>query len=247
MKISVVSMWYNEAFLAPFFLKHYQYVDRIHILLDTDSDDRTKEICKHYSNVKIEDFTFPDMFDCILMVGKINDVVAGMDSDWVFAVDADELIFPPNGENPKEMLSRQGGNLLYVQMWQVYRHATDVDLDPEQPAIYQRRHGDSNITVGINNLYIKPIIIRPEIKIKWYPGCHEHEANERINVSPERFLGVHWAMADVEMAIERRIKGRKERHGKINLQYGMGIQDRFITEEIIREQCDGHLNDPLLF
>jgi len=214
MKIEIVTMWYNEAFLAPFFLSHYHYADKIHLILDADTNDNTREICKRFGNVEIEGFTFPDMMDDLLKIQKINSVVSAQNCDWVFAVDADEFIFPANNESVAGILSRQKANLLYVQMWQIYRHNTDKDLDSSKPAIFQRRHGDPNISRGINRLYNKPIIVKPEIGIKWLPGCHKHERNENIIVSRDKFLGAHWAMADVEMAIERRIRGRKERQSK---------------------------------
>ena len=34
MNIEVITAWYNEEILAPYFLKHYSFADRIHILLD---------------------------------------------------------------------------------------------------------------------------------------------------------------------------------------------------------------------
>jgi hypothetical protein len=247
MKITVVTMWYNEAFLAPFFLNHYNYADKIYLLLDADTNDETKEICKQYSNIEIEEFVFPDMMDDLLKAKKIGEVVSSQDCDWVFAVDADEFIFPADNKNAADVLSRQKANLLYAQIWQIYRHRTDKDLDSSKPAIYQRRHGDPNITQGINRLYNKPIIVKPEVEIKWLPGCHSYVRNEKIKISKDKFLGAHWAMADVEMAIERRIKGRKERQSKINIQKRFTIQHHVITEEAIRKECEEHLDDPQLF
>lgn len=240
-------MWYNEAFLAPFFLNHYSYADKIHLLLDADTNDDTRAICGRYGNVEIEDFAFPDMMDDILKVTKINEVAMRQNADWVFSVDADEFIFPANGESTPIALVRQTANLLYAQMWQVYRHITDADLDPERPAIYQRRHGNPNVTEGINTDYVKPIIVRPEIGIEWIIGCHGYEDNGRIKVSNEKFLGVHWQMADVNMAIDRRIKGRRQRQSKRNLEMGMTVQHHFIVEEEIRAECERHLHDPQLF
>ena len=247
MKISVISMWFNEAFLAPFFLGHYSYADKIHILLDTDTNDNTRDICARYDNVEIEDFTFPDMMDDNLKIIKINEVTARETADWVFAVDADEFIFPAGGESAPAVLERQTANLLYAQMWQVYRHAADTDLDPAQSAIFQRRHGDPNIKTGVNALYVKPIIVRPEIGIVWYPGCHTFKPNEKIIISPEKFWGAHWQMADVEMAVDRRIHGRRERQSKVNLAVGYSVLHHHITEKEIRDICTAHTSDPQVF
>jgi len=246
MEFGVVTMWYNEAFLAPLFLNHYGWVDRVHLLLDTDSSDNTRAVCGQYANVEIEDFTFPDMMNDDLKVRKVNEVVCKMKGDWVFAVDADEFIFPAKG-HAMPVLMREKANLLHAQMWQVYRHETDKDLDSSKPAVLQRRHGDPNVTAGINKMYTKPIIVRPEVGIEWSPGCHSYKPNERVVVSAEKFLGAHWAMADVDMAIKRRIKGRRERQSRYNLERKLTVQHHFITEEEIRRECEKHLCDPQLF
>lgn len=246
MEIAVVTMWYNEAFLAPFFLSHYGYADKIHILLDIDTNDKTREICERYGNVEIEDMTFPDGIDDGLKVRKIETVVAAQTADWVFAVDADELIFPANNESASVVLARQTANVLYAQMWQVYRHVTDADLDPGQPAIYQRRHGDPDLATPFAHAYLKPIIVKPEAEIAWSVGCHFIQENKNIKVSREKFQGVHWQMADSNMAVERRME-RRRRLSKENLRRGWGHLHFNITEEEIRADCKAHENDPLVF
>ena len=61
MRIELITMWYNEEFLAPFFLNHYSWVDKIHIILTPVPTDRTEAIAKRYPNVEIEYFWFPDI------------------------------------------------------------------------------------------------------------------------------------------------------------------------------------------
>lgn len=247
MKIIVVSIWYNEAFIAPFFLDHYSYADEIRIVIDADTNDNSREICLRYPNVKTEEFKYPDMFDCKLQVDKVNEIARGLDCDWIIAADSDEFIFPKNHEHPQEFLKRQTGNLLYARIEQIYRHRTDVDLDPTKSAIWQRRHGDLNPPGMIRQRFNKPLVVKPEVKIAWIVGFHGFRKNRNINVCDENFIGVHWKMADVDMAIERRIKGRRERQSKRNLEQRWANRDHHITEEQIKEECDRHLDDPKLF
>ena len=247
MKIEIVTMWYNEEKFAPFFLNHYKYVDKIHLLLDADTNDNTRKICSQYPNVEIEDFVFPDMMDDILKVNKINETVKRLDCDWVYVLDADEFIWPSKDEEPREFLSRQKRNLLYAQMWQVYRNVVDLDLDSNLSVKTQRRYGDTNITEGMNRLYNKPIVFKSGIDIVLDKGNHFYAENKKIKVSTDNFLGAHWAMVDVDIAIERRIAGRRERQSKRNLEKGMTIQHHFITEEEIRTECEEHLNDSKLW
>lgn len=260
MKIDIITMWYNESFLAPFFLKHYSYADTIHILLDEETSDNTQEIALKFENVRIVPVRFPDKLDDILKIDKINSLYKEIDSDWIIAVDSDEFVFPlPINKNIKDILGNESKyNLFNAQLWQVYRHRNDNDLNPDLPAIYQRRHGDPNVTIGINALYVKPIIIRSGLDIEWKPGCHllarkniigwirSYIQGKQILLSPQLIYGVHWAMADPEISIQRRIK-RKERLSKRNIEMGLGIQNFNVTEEQIRQECEQHLDDPLLF
>jgi len=47
--IEVLTMWHNEAFLAPFFLKHYAFADSIRVIDDVDTSDNTKEIIRGFT------------------------------------------------------------------------------------------------------------------------------------------------------------------------------------------------------
>lgn len=261
MKIEIITMWYNEAFLAPFFLNHYSFANTIHLLYDEDTTDNSLDIISKFKNVKLIPFRFPDMMDDILKIEKINSVYRTLDCDWVISVDSDEFIFPlPLGRDLREILMRESKyNLYYVQFWQVYRHRNDSDLDPALPAVYQRRHGDPNISKGLNSLYIKPIVARPGLNIEWMPGCHKLKkksalariwdvaTTKRVSISPQLIFGAHWAMADPGFAIERRINGRMKRQSKRNIQLGLTVQHHNITAEQIQKECERHLDDPLLF
>lgn len=261
LKVEVISMWYNEAFLAPFFLNHYSFADKIHIFYDQDTTDNTLEIISRYDNVNVIPFKFPDMMDDLIKVDKINGLLRTLECDWVIAVDADEFVFPlPLGRDMREALEREADyDLIYAQLWQVYRHKNDNDLTPELSTAQQRRHGDPNVTEGINAAYVKPIIVRPGAGIEWLPGCHDivkkHGIKKILNkirgnkiaISPRKQYGSHWAMADPEFVVERRIKGRKERQSKSNIEKKLTYHQHNITESSILEECDLHLNDPLLF
>lgn len=252
MRIEVVTMWYNEAFLAPFFLNHYSWVDRITILLDTDTDDDTEQIALIYPGVAIEPFTFPDGMDDILKIERINQFAAEAQCDWLIAVDADEFIhsWPVTGLGPRASLryaAKDGHNLVRSQLYQVYRHKTDKDLDPAQDTIWQRRHGDPDVNSAFNKLYCKPIIVKPEVGIQWRPGCHSYVPNPAIREAPKPWIGAHWANADPCFCVERRIRGRRDRMSKRNKQLGLTYQHHNVTEAEILALCRRHLDDPRLF
>jgi len=260
MKIDVITMWYNEEFLAPFFLGHYAFADTIHILLDDETKDHTREIIAKFKNVHVIPVRFPDMLDDLLKMEKIHDIYHSLESDWAIIVDSDEFLFPlPFCKTFQDVFGQETTyNLFNAQMWQVYRHRSDVDLNPDLPAIYQRRHGDPNVSKGVNATYIKPIVARTGLDIQWIPGCHELKkkwiprliwdtiTGKRIVPSPKVINGVHWQMADPGFAVARRLQ-RKARLSRRNLETGRGFHNFHITEQQIREECARHLDDPLLF
>lgn len=259
--IEVITMWYNESFLAHLFLEHYKFADKIHIFYDEDTTDNTLDIISKFTNVNVIPFRFPDKMDDIIKVAKLNKLCLELDCDWVISVDADEFVFPlPLGLDIREALAQESEyDVLFAQLWQVYRHHSDGDLNQSLPAVQQRRHGDPNVTEGINAMYVKPIIVRPRAKIQWQPGCHalkkkkglanvwEKIAGNKPTISPRLLYGSHWAMADPDFAVDRRIKGRKERQSRVNLEKKLTEHQHHITEEKIRMECRQHLDDPILF
>ena len=252
MTIELITMWYNEEFLAPFFLNHYSFVDRIHIFLDSDTDDGTRNIVDKYKNVSIHDLTFPDKFDDIIKQQVTNDLYTKLDCDWVFGVDADEFIFLPDN-----YLEEHTDSVYFTHLWNVFRHHTERDLDSTRPVREQRRHGTNELDDGSHrDAYIKMNIVKAKEDWKWSLGFHGGSLNGSewtYYTSPSYPAGIthlppvpgaHWANADVSYAIERRVKNRRERMSQVNLSHGWCIQNFHITEAAIRERLKRHENDP---
>lgn len=247
MKIEVITTWFNESFLAPFFFRHYDFVDKINVLYDEDSTDNTLELLKENPKVSIYPFRFPDMMDDQIKVNNINNFYRGMDCDWVINVDADEFVFvTPWGDSLRKHLEEEtGGNVVISLLWQMYRHVSEAALDPSMD-IMQRRHGVMGSMVGQTACYDKPIVCRPGAHNGWGPGNHDIAHNTNTRVSPRRINGAHWAMADT-FAIDRRIQGRKLRQSRSNLERKLTAQNHFVTEAQIRAELEAHKNDPQIF
>ena len=249
MKISAITMVYNEALILPFFLRHYKYLDEIHVLYETDCTDLSLDILGGASNVVVEHCHIEGGIDDIAKTNLINNTLHNMKADWVYVLDPDEFIFPP-GETPADFLKRQTGNVVRAALFQVYRHRLDGDLDPDITPVSQRTHGDPNLFATFqdrnrasNKDYIKPIIVRPSRRIRFIQGSHAAVGN--IKMSPDFYVGAHWSMADPVIALDRRIK-RRERISARNRVMGMGIQNWDVTGEYIAEQCNSHLDDPVI-
>lgn len=246
--VEIVSAWYNESTLAPFFLKHYEYADTIHILLDMDSDDSTLDILEKASNVVIHPITYPDGIDWEIKSSTINKMAISCKSDWVIAVDADEFIWPIDRmHDVRGWLSEQAGTMISAAMFTVYRHHTEGPLDPLNPSVFQRRHGDSRVGMSYNQHgYIKPCIARPETGIQWSCGIHSYKPDDKIIENAEPMFGTHWCMADADMAVRRRI-GTMVRQSRNNIEKNHGYQNFKITEAEIRKECFEHEHDRKLF
>lgn len=265
MRIELITMWYNEEFLAPFFLNHYSWVDKIHLILDADTSDRTETIARQYPNVEIEQFRFPDMMDDILKVNKFNEKYRSLkDADYVILVDSDEFIFCNHIKKPvRDHIEATMKDVYFVNLWQVYKHEQDPPLDPEAAIPGQRRHGDPNMLDPYNLLYVKPIVVKGGRDLCWTPGNHELVLNGKslawktrddtvlgaLNVSMNRdemLQGAHWRLVDLEATITRRIRDRRDRQSSSNLANGMTYQYHTITDEEIVKEYDLHKDDPIV-
>jgi|GEM_PF-1475543 len=248
-RLAVVSAWYNEELLAPLFLKHYYYADEIHIILDTATNDRTREILKADPRVIIHEQTYPpDGLDWTIKQKKIDEVYAQVDADWVFVVDADEFLYKKGVKDIKMFLSGQKGDIMWARLWQVYRHESEGDIDYTKPPLLQRRHGIPLEPESINyhlpdRAYLKPIVIRGKKDPQWICGCHLYRG--KLEECTDIMDGAHWHMADPVIAVRRRMQ-TKARQGKRNLREGLGIQNHYITEKAIFYECWLHRFDPIV-
>jgi 2-polyprenyl-3-methyl-5-hydroxy-6-metoxy-1,4-benzoquinol methylase len=250
LRIAAVTMVYNEALILPYFLRHYEYLDEIHVLYETDSTDETLSILKQARNVVIENCHIRGGLDDIEKVGLMNEALRHIRADWVYVLDSDEFIFPYN-ESPHDFLKRQKNyNVVRAAMFPVFRHRTDKDLDPSLPPVPQRIHGNPDLFSPAQEpnrasavLYIKPIVVRPSDRIWFLPG--NHVTRGHVKISPEFYAGVHWEMADPSIAIDRRMK-RKARISERNRAHGLGTQNWNVTEEWLKAECDRHLDDPII-
>jgi hypothetical protein len=237
-----ISFWYNESFLAPFFLKNYEAMDSVHIIIDSDTDDDSREIIDRWPNTTREEFTFPEhKMNTSLKQRLVQRAYEMSETDWVLLVDSDEFILLEDLKH----LKNSDADVFYAMLYQVYRHKNDEDLDPDRPPIYQRRHGDPNVTTGINALYKKPCIARSGLDINWTEGCHFMHTSIGLKAGNTFIRGAHWAMADPCFCVDRRV-GRKIRRSRYNIDHNMSWHWEATKEQLTR-QCAQHLNDPEVF
>jgi hypothetical protein len=132
LSIETITFVYNEEFLMPFYLNHYNFCDRLNIVYDEDSTDRTLEILKRNQKVNIIPYRFPDGMDDALRAEKTTEIYGSLRDTWVLVVDCDEFAFVD--KMPERSVNR-------VRFYSVYRHIKEKDLDPNIPIQKQRSHG----------------------------------------------------------------------------------------------------------
>ena len=242
--IEVLTMWYNEAFLAPFFLNHYSFADHIRVLVDIDTIDDTRSIIERCPNATIEDMVFPDGFDNDIAVEALNRCYKKSKADWVIAVDADEFVLTPNLH---EFLKDRTEDVFLVRLYEVYRNFMDCDLDISLPIAEQRRHGTPNAVGGQNKSGTKPIVVHAGRNIRWMPGQHRIWNRHKLVTANDILLGSHWIFADNSRPfIERRLRGRI-RQSKNNILKGHSCHYNDVTEDKIIKQLEQHMNDERVF
>lgn len=257
MEIEVISMMYNEAFLAPLFVRHYApWVDKFTVFYSESVDDTRRELetaaaqCG-VKSLEIVPFEFPQGFDDLRKMKRINQAVRESTADFVICVDADEFVhpWPFEGTSPRDELAKETGNVVYCQMFQSYRHATEADIDRTKPPLFQRRHGDlafdlkGDGRVLRKDIYTKPCIVRPDSGAQFGMGCHELQVSKRGSTI---WRGVHWGKADSFCTL-RYVRDRRDRLSERNRLNGHGVQHFNATEAKILAELKAHENDPKLF
>ena len=250
MQIEIISMWYNEEFLAPLFLQHYAFADRITVLFDTDTTDGTLPLLKACPKVTVVPVNSGDKLNDFFMRDTYNKQYLQSTADWIVVADADEFIFPLSHDYDlrKYLESRHNlpENVIKTKLCAVFRHVSDVDIDRTKPPIFQRRHGVREGWPGCGAVYNKPVICRPRVHDGWTHGRHYLLSASGVKISTEMVFGTHWRSADPDFTLKRRLE-QKNRMGKANIAAGYCRSYLLCTEKNILEENQNHLHDALLF
>lgn len=233
LKIAVITCWWNEEKLAKLFLKAHSYADKIFVLLDTQSTDRSREIASADPRVEIIPIDMPGGFDDGIKVHAINVKARTLHNvyDWVIAVDSDEFLL----KDPRpELLVADESKVVKWGFWDIFRSSTELDPFNPDGELSQRTHG---VWGGH-----KHCIAKPHPHLTWEVGCHNCREHPR-NVSKIMITGAHWNSADPEIAFPRRM-ARSKRLSKNNIDRRWGYQYVGLTEAMIAKHLDSHLNDP---
>lgn len=240
--ITIISCWYNEEDFAWLFLRHYgQFVDKIVVLLDEGTNDKTWEVINHFQDldITIKPLLMPNGLDDKLKRDQINEEYKRHKEGWVLVADSDEFVLEPAG-GLSNYLSGVNADVVKVDYIWMYQHRSEKPLNLYDPILEQRKFGMRN---GLER-WKKPALVRAGKGIEWSYGHHEVNTN---SIHDEMLLGVHWSMADVNLAIKRRINNHRNRMSEENKKAGLSVHNYDITEEKIKNICNQHNDCPRVF
>ena len=242
--IEVITTFFNDSFLAPFFMSNYAYADRVRVIIDLASEDieECEKAIRPYENSVIDYFKFHKEYDVQEREQMIFDYCNASRADWLIVPDSDEFIFC---DNVHEFLYIQTADIVKVRFYQAFRNEKDQDLDPTKPPRGQRKYGDPDYVKGANSHQTKPIVFRSGKRVHLMPGHHGVWNFHKFKVSDDILTGQHWQMADPSFCVARRLS-RKKRLSSATLPKGYAYHDVTVTEEHILNECKAHLNDNLL-
>jgi len=160
MTFEVITMWYNEEFLAPFFLNHYWQAKQITIFYDNATRDNTlEEIANHNESIKVklQTINLDQGLDEFRKIRYINEAYKRSKCDYVIVADADEFVFYED--------CRFKRRIYWCALAQIMRTPYDPELDSRLPI--------DTWSYGFQEkLMIKPSIIRTGLKALFTVGHH---------------------------------------------------------------------------
>lgn len=211
------NMWNEEQFL-PWFLRHYEWVDRI-FLYDHNSTDRSREIASQASNVELRSLP-GDEIDERLYLSMHNEAYK-VDSrgvaDWVLSVDVDELLYSV-GKPIVHILNAANA----IGMRVIKPHGYQV-FEGEMPE--GGRIGDATWKGVADNGYAKPCLFKPDVDIQYAPGRHytwPADHSPYMGSMPGLNL-YHIKHIDVARFMQRREMWR-HRMSQFNKSHGYGVE-----------------------
>lgn len=224
MKITLVTLCYNEEDIIPFVVEYWKkmFTDGIElsvIVYDNESTDNSVVMLEEFPFVEIRKYKSDGCNDFLLRDIK-NNGWKGTDADWVIACDMDELVFAPN---LKESLETINADVIWPRWYigastEFPKYVPSVLLHTQRPMWNKFNFGN------------KAIIFNPKtIKdINYGIGCHtcnpiRYDGNKPIISNEDSDIYCfHIDKRLSEDYFVEQMKERDKRRGVLNKLYGFG-------------------------
>ena len=224
MIIHVYTLCYNEEIILPFFLRHYDFADRIFVY-DNYSTDKSIEICNANPKVEVRQYdSGGEIRDDLYLKIKNNAWKQSRGiADYVIVVDIDEFLY---SDNILQKLSTISKTIIEPNGYEMV--SDEIPSGIEQIYNYIPNGATSP---GHN----KCVIFNPDAiqEINYRPGCHSCKPIGNIILHPPdgTFKLLHYKHLSVEYVIDRYRKFN-ERLSEFNIRNGYGIQYTYTENQL---------------
>lgn len=168
MIIHLYTFCWNEAFMIPFFLRHYQkVVDKI-VVYDNESNDNSVELLSKHEKVLMRSYsTNGEFIDGTQRMMRNQEWKKSRGkADWVMLPDMDEFLYYPQGlQVLLDMAEAQGITALVPEGFEMI---SETLPDSRLPMLEQVRFGVKS------TLYDKPVVFKPDSiqEMNFHAGAH---------------------------------------------------------------------------
>lgn len=134
----VVSQFYNEAYLLPWWLRHHREMFDHGILIDSHSSDESADICRQL--VPGWDVVRPEYtpFEAILRDFEIMKHEARFPGDWKIALNTTEFLVAPDLASLEDAIGKEGGIAARLPAAIMVDRDPDREPAPERPLVEQK-------------------------------------------------------------------------------------------------------------
>lgn len=234
MKIRTIVPVYNEEFFLPHFLEHYSKISDSIVVLDNGSTDGSREIASLFPKVELREFSSEGYSEKAVLAAL---EAARMESvgkfDWCMFPDCDEFLAHRSGGDLRDLIEKSDSDVLISAGFQMIHHPSERPLNPAVSLVGQRRYGEQSYA------YSKPIIMRPQADISWWPGKHRVLTGQ-VNVRKAwDIVLLHLEMVDFGLWVYRKTRRTLSED---NVQNGWCV-DRFCKDlDFYRTSWDDYLS-----
>jgi hypothetical protein len=213
LRLAAITAVYNENDFLDQFLMHYHHeVDEIFVLDNESFPIPAEEIVAAYTldhlgatpKIDVRFFSTNGKFDTARKQAelmKVKKECAGK-FDYVMILDTDEFVVPKAGGSIKDHL--KGADVYATQGWNMYCYPGDLPYNPLVPLKEQRKRGVEN------RHYAKPIIVKPEFRVEYSPGCHYIFGMDQVSPPDQAIFNLlHYRGYDEDVYVRRSIERAK--------------------------------------
>ena len=221
-RVAVYAVCHNEEVLIPYFVRNYEWAERI-VIYDDASTDRTREILRGFPRVEVRAFDTGGVLDNGILLDFKNRCwkeCRGGGFDWVIVVDIDEFVWAPNLPGRLRDWRSEGYSIIRPRGYAMVSQALPV-ANAALPEHCKRGVPDEG--------YSKPCIFNPGkiSEIQFTPGAHDcRPAGDVRELRTDEAKLLHYRLLNMDMVLAR-ARIRQKRQSAADHRRGWGFQHRW--------------------